>query len=75
MSEEVPTIIVEPRADGMWARQKVGTLKPASLHPTLADAVRVATAQARRENAELIVKGEDGAVMRHDVFRHRRLVS
>jgi hypothetical protein len=62
------TIVVEPRPDGMWARQKVGAARPASLHPTQAHAERVAIAQARREHAELIVKDADGQVVRRDDF-------
>ena len=61
-----PQIVVEPRPDGRWARQKNGTKRAASLHATQADAERAAHAQARREGAELVVKGRDGQIQRRD---------
>jgi hypothetical protein len=57
-----PHIVVEPRPDGRWARQKNGTQRAASLHDRQADAVVAATRQARREKAELVVKGRDGRI-------------
>jgi hypothetical protein len=61
-----PHIAVEPRADGKWARQKNGTTRAASLHSTKSEAFTVATAQAKRERAELVVKGKDGTIqLRH----------
>lgn len=68
-------IVVEPRPDGRWARQKNGTTRAASLHATQADAERAARSQARRERTELVVKGRDGRIQRRDSFgsdpRHR----
>ncbi len=61
-------IVVEPRPDGRWARQKNGTQRAASLHNTQAAAERVARAQAQREGTELVVKGTDGRIQRRDSF-------
>jgi hypothetical protein len=61
-------IVVEPRPDGRWARQKNGTTRAASLHDTQREAERAARAQARREHAELVVKGRDGQIQRRDSF-------
>jgi hypothetical protein len=61
-------IVVEPRPDGRWARQKNGTTRAASLHATQADAERAARAQAQREHTELVVKGRDGRIQRRDSF-------
>lgn len=63
-----PNIVVEPRPDGTWARQKNGTLRAASLHTTQADAEKAARAQAQREGAELVIKGRDGRIQRRDSF-------
>lgn len=60
-----PAIEVEPRPDG-WARQKQGTSRAASLHATKAEAVGAARAQAKREGAELIIKGRDGQIQKRD---------
>ena len=61
-------IVVEPRPDGRWARQKNGTQRAASLHDTQAEAERAARAQARRELSELVVKGRDGRIQRRDSY-------
>jgi hypothetical protein len=61
-------IVVEPRPDGRWARQKNGTRRAASLHDTQAAAERAGRAQAKREKTELVVKGLDGRIERRDSF-------
>jgi hypothetical protein len=70
-----PQIVVEPRPDGRWARQKNGTSRAASLHATQAQAESAAREQARRERTELVVKGADGRIQRRDSYgddpRHR----
>jgi hypothetical protein len=63
-------IVVEPRPDGRWARQKNGTRRAASLHSTQAEAEQAARAQARRERAEVVVKGRDGEILRRDSYGH-----
>ena len=63
-----PNIVVEPRPDGRWARQKNGTRRAASLHDTQAAAEDAARAQAKRERAELVVKGRDGKIQRRDSY-------
>ena len=61
-------IVVEPRPDGRWARQKNGTQRAASLHDTQAAAERAARAQAKREHTELVIKGRDGRIQRRDSY-------
>lgn len=61
-------IVVEPRPDGRWARQKNGTSRAASLHDTQAAAEQAARAQAKRERTELVIKGQDGRIQRRDSF-------
>jgi hypothetical protein len=61
-------IVVEPRPDGRWARQKNGTRRAASLHDTQTAAETAARAQAKRERAELVVKGRDGKLQRRDSY-------
>ena len=63
-----PYIVVEPRPDGRWARQKNGTKRAASLHASQREAIARARAQAKREHAELVVKGRDGQIQRRDSF-------
>jgi hypothetical protein len=63
-----PNIVVEPRPDGRWACQKDGTRRAASLHDTQAAAVNAARAQAKRERAELVVKGKDGRIERRHIY-------
>ena len=64
-------IVVEPRPDGRWARQKNGTQRAASLHDTQASAERAARAQAKREHTELIVTGKDGRIQTARLVRER----
>src|SRR5262245_49546776 len=61
-------IVVEPRPDGRWARQKNGTRRAASLHSTQAEAIDAARAQARRERTEMVVKGRDGRIQSRDSY-------
>lgn len=61
-------IVVEPRPDGRWARQKNGSTRAASLHDTQAAAEKAARAQAKREHTELVVKGLDGTIQRRDSY-------
>lgn len=61
-------IVVEPRPDGRWARQKNGTQRAASVHDTQSEAIERARAQAKREKTELVVKGRDGQIQRRDSF-------
>jgi hypothetical protein len=65
-----PAIVVEPRPDGQWARQKDGSKRAASLHATQRDAEAAARAQAQREKTELVIKGEDGTISRRDSYGH-----
>ena len=59
-------ISVEPRPDGRWAVQKDGTQRASRVLDRKADAERIARDQARREGAELVVKGADGRIQRKD---------
>lgn len=68
MQRGKPEIVVEPRPDGKWARQKNGSTRAASLHDTQAAAENAARAQAKRERTELVVKGQDGQIQRRDSF-------
>lgn len=63
-----PHIVVEPRPDGSWARQKNGTSRAASLHDTQAAAEKAARMQAQRERTELVVKGRNGQIQRRDSY-------
>ena len=63
-----PSIVVEPRPDGRWARQKNGTRRAASVHDTQAAAEEAARAQAKRERGELVVKDRDGKIQRRDSY-------
>lgn len=60
-----PAVAVEPRPNG-WAVQKDGTKRAASLHPKKAYAVDAARAQAKRQGAELVVKGRNGRIQSKD---------
>jgi hypothetical protein len=64
-----PQISVEPRGD-RWAVQKDGTQRASKLFDRKTDAVDRARAQARREQAELIVKSADGRIERRDSHGH-----
>ena len=68
MERKKPYIVVEPRPDGRWARQKDGTQRAASLHDTQRAAEGAARAQAKREHTELVVKGRDGQIQRRDSY-------
>jgi hypothetical protein len=68
MTTTKPDIVVEPRPDGRWARQKNGSRRAASIHDTQAAAEKAARAQAKRERAELVVKGRDGKIERRDSY-------
>jgi hypothetical protein len=65
-------IVVEPRPDGRWARQKNGTSRAASLHERQDDAIAAARAQARREHAELVVKDREGRIRSRDSYGNDR---
>ena len=68
METNVDHIVVEPRPDGRWARQRNGTKRAASLHDTQAEAEAAARAQAKRMHAELVVKGANGQIQRRDSY-------
>jgi hypothetical protein len=68
MPRNVDHIAVEPRPDGRWARQRNGTKRAASLHDTQAEAEAAARAQAKRWRTELVVKGEDGRILRRESY-------
>jgi hypothetical protein len=70
MASSTPYIVVEPRPDGRWAREKHGTKRAASLHATQREAIARARAQAMREKAELVVERRDGRIQRRDSFGH-----
>ena len=59
-------ITVEPRPDGRWAVQKDHTSKPSRVFDRHSDAEARGRAQAKREGAELVVKGADGKIQRRD---------
>ena len=64
----VDHIVVEPRADSRWARQRNGTKRAASLHDTDAEAEAPTQAEAKRWHAELVVKGENSQTLRRDSY-------
>src|SRR3954470_1281894 len=68
METNVDHIVVAPRPDGRWARQRNGTKRAASLHDTQAEAEEAARAQAKRMHAELVIKGQDGRILRRDSY-------
>jgi hypothetical protein len=61
-----PHITIEPRPDGRWAVQKDGTRRASRVFDRKTDAEARGRAQARREGAELVVKGADGRIQRRD---------
>lgn len=65
-NRKIPHISIEPRPDGRWAVQKDGTQKASRVMDRKADAEARGRAQARREGAELVVKGRDGKIQRRD---------
>ena len=68
MESNVDHIVVEPRPDGRWARQRNGTKRAASLHDTQAEAEDAGRAQAKRMKTELVIKGRDGQILRRDSY-------
>lgn len=61
-----PHITIEPRPDGRWAVQKDGTQRASRVFDNESDAEARGRAQAKREGAELVVKGADGRIQRRD---------
>lgn len=61
-----PHITVEPRQGGRWAVQKDGTSRASRVVDRKTDAVDRARAQARRDGAELVIKGQDGRIQSRD---------
>jgi hypothetical protein len=61
-----PHITIEPRPDGRWAVQKDGTQRASRVFDKKTDAEARGRAQAKREAAELVVKGADGKIQRRD---------
>lgn len=61
-----PHITIEPRPDGRWAVQKNGTQRASRVFDRKSDAENRGRAQAKREGAELVVKGADGRIQRRD---------
>lgn len=61
-----PQIAVEPRPDGKWAVQKDGTKRASKVTENKPEAVQRARQQAKREGAELVIKGKDGRIQRKD---------
>jgi hypothetical protein len=68
MQTTVDHIVVEPRPDGRWARQRNGTKRAASLHDTQAEAEAANRAQTKRWHTELVVKRKDGQILRRDSY-------
>ncbi len=66
MPRAKPHIAIEPRPDGRWAVQKNGTKRASRVLDRKADAEKIGRAQAKREGAELVVKGADGRIQRRD---------
>ena len=68
MARQKPAIVVEPRPDGRWARQKNGTQRAASLHNTQAQAERATagSSSARADRARR--QGRERADSRRDSF-------
>ena len=62
MPQRRPAISVEPRPDGRWAVQKDGTKRASRVMDRKRDAVSRARQQARREQAELVIKDERGGI-------------
>jgi hypothetical protein len=61
-----PHINIEPRDGGRWAVQKDGTTRASRVFDDKSAAEARGRAQARREGAELVVKGADGRIQRRD---------
>jgi hypothetical protein len=63
-------ISVEPRPDGRWAIQKDGTKRASRVLDRKTDAVTRARQQARREQAELVIKDLQGRIQSKDSHGH-----
>jgi hypothetical protein len=61
-----PHITIEPRDDGRWAVQKDSTTRASRVFDRKSDAEARGRAQAKREGAELVIKGADGRIQRRD---------
>jgi hypothetical protein len=65
-----PAISVEPRPDDRWAVQKGGTKRASRVMDRKSDAVARARQQARREQAEVVVKDQQGRIQSKDSHGH-----
>ena len=70
MPQRRPAISVEPRPDGRWAVQKDGTKRASRVMDRKTDAVSRARQQARRAQAELVIKDERGRIQSKDSHGH-----
>jgi hypothetical protein len=70
MPQRRRAISVEPRPDGRWAVQADGTKRASRVFDRKQDAVDRARQQARREQAELVVKDQQGRIQRKDSHGH-----
>jgi hypothetical protein len=70
MPQRRPAISVEPRPDGRWAVQKDGTTRASRVMDRKQDAVNRARQQARREQAELVIKDQQGRIQSNDSHGH-----
>jgi hypothetical protein len=70
MPQRRPAISVEPRPDGRWAVQKDGTQRASRVMDRKQDAVNRARQQARREQAELVIKTQQGRIQSKDSHGH-----
>ena len=68
LETNVDHIVVEPRPDGRWARQRNGPKRAASLHAPQTEAEAAARAQAKRMHTELVIKGANGQILRRDRY-------
>ncbi len=65
-------VVVEPRPTGQWAVQRDRGQRASSLHDTQSAAERAARQIARKQGAELVVKGIDGRSERRDSYGRDR---
>ncbi len=70
MPQRRRAISVEPRPDGRWAVQKDGTKRASRVMERKTDAVARAREQARREQAELVIKDQHGRIQSKDSHGH-----
>jgi Uncharacterized protein conserved in bacteria (DUF2188) len=70
MPQRRPASSVEPRPDGRWAVQKDGTKRASRVMDRKSDAVARARQQARREQAELVIKDQRGRIQSKDSHGH-----